>query len=357
MKTWNPQYKTLDHWRGIAALWVMIFHGFGAIYDKSLHPIANPLKSAAALGWLGVHIFFIISGYCIAASVYRLILNNRSIWSFIKNRAFRLLPVYWLAFLLTLIINLITSPLNGTGFWQNFPSWQEWIANILLIQSYVDIPPYVVVYWSLTVEVAFYLIVVGLLIIKDIISPKAAIFIGLLLGFISIFVYSPRILFLTYWSEFVCGVILFFSLLSTYQKNFFRRNVSFALILAMAGLSLWLNYTYYPNQLWYSAIFAICLYFLYFIDSKIADIKQIKWLQFIGLMSYSLYLIHVPFQSRVINLGLRFISINSPMIILLQIFGWVVALIASYVFYRLVEKPIIQWRYHQRNMEKTKTQL
>jgi peptidoglycan/LPS O-acetylase OafA/YrhL len=62
-KIWNPQYKSLDHWRGIAILWVMIFHGFGTTYDKSLHPLAESLKAVAAPGWLGVHLFFVISGF------------------------------------------------------------------------------------------------------------------------------------------------------------------------------------------------------------------------------------------------------------------------------------------------------
>ncbi|MGD1874831.1 MAG: acyltransferase family protein [Mastigocoleus sp.] len=350
---WNPQYKTLDHWRGFAAFWVVMYHGFAPLYDKNLHPIANLLKSLAKPGWLGVHIFFVISGYCIAVSVYRLFLKNGNAWTFIKNRAVRLLPVYWLSFLLALIINIITIPFNGTSFWENFPSWQEWIANILLIQPYVDITPYVVVYWSLAIEVAFYLIVTGLLIIQKIFNPKVAIFIGLFLGFLSIFIYLPRLPFLSYWCEFVCGVLLFFALLSNHNKNFSRRNLSLVLIILMMILSLWINYTYKQNQLWYSAIFTICLYNLYFIDSKIANIKQIKWLQLIGLMSYSLYLLHSPFQGKLINLGIRFIPINSSIIVLLQIFGWIVALIASYIFYRFVEKPLNDWRYRRKTLKIT----
>jgi peptidoglycan/LPS O-acetylase OafA/YrhL len=58
IRFWSPQYKTLDHWRGIAVLWVMIFHGFGTAYDQSLHPLAELIKSVAAPGWLGVHLFF-----------------------------------------------------------------------------------------------------------------------------------------------------------------------------------------------------------------------------------------------------------------------------------------------------------
>jgi peptidoglycan/LPS O-acetylase OafA/YrhL len=58
MPSWNPQYKTLDHWRGVAALWVMIFHGFGTVYNKPLHPLVDLVKSVAAPGWLAVHLFF-----------------------------------------------------------------------------------------------------------------------------------------------------------------------------------------------------------------------------------------------------------------------------------------------------------
>jgi peptidoglycan/LPS O-acetylase OafA/YrhL len=68
-------------------------------------------------------------------------------------------------------------------------------------------------------------------------------------------------------------------------------------------------------------------------------------------MSYSLYLLHVPFQGRVINLGSRFIPLDSPMMLLLQILGWAVAISVSFMFYRLIEKPLNDWR-HQRTITK-----
>ena len=186
MKIWNPHYKTLDHWRGFAALWVVLFHGFGSSYDKSLHPIVEPLKNIAQPGWLGVHIFFVISGYCIAASAYKIIIKNKTPWDFIKNRFLRLFPVYWLAFFLTIAINLIAAPFNHTGLWNNLPAtWQVWLGNIFLIQPYLQVPNYVVVYWSLVVEVAFYLVVSVLLFVATISNNKVAIFIGLILAFAS----------------------------------------------------------------------------------------------------------------------------------------------------------------------------
>ena len=42
---WNFRYKTLDHWRGFAALWVMLHHGFSPIHQDNLHPIVEFFKS------------------------------------------------------------------------------------------------------------------------------------------------------------------------------------------------------------------------------------------------------------------------------------------------------------------------
>lgn len=351
MKFWNPEYKTLEHWRGLAALWVMIFHGFGAIYHISLHPFLELLKSVAAPGWLGVHLFFVISGYCISASVYKLILKkNGNVWSFIRNRAWRLLPVYWIAFLVTIAFNFISSLFNKTSLWENLPSsWQGWIGNLFLIQPYLDTPFYVIVYWSLVVELEFYLLVACLLIIRNQISQRLAIFVGMLLGSISVFT-PPNLLltFLPFWCDFFCGVLLFTALLAKYNKKTIERNFSLYLIIVFGNLSILVDRILYNNQIWFSSIFALILYLLYFVDDKINEFKLTKWLKYIGMISYSLYLLHVPFQGRVINLGLRFISTDSPMVLCLQILGWSVAIVVSYIFYRLVEKPLNSWRHRQK---------
>jgi peptidoglycan/LPS O-acetylase OafA/YrhL len=349
-KIWNPQYKSLDHWRGIAILWVMIFHGFATTYDKSLHPLTELLKVVAAPGWLGVHLFFVISGYCIAANVYRLVLNNGSPWTFITNRAWRLMPVYWSAFLVTIVLNLVSSPFNRTSIGQNLPSsWQSWLGNVFLIQPYLKVPFYGVVYWTLVVEIRFYLIVAILLIIQKYINPKLALFIGLSLGFSSVFLASSsQGMILSHWCEFVCGVLVFSALLAKDQGKIYRHNLSLALILIFGIVSVWVNLNFFKSNLWFSSIFAIILYLLYYWDSKIDSIKEISWLKFLGVISYSLYLLHVPIQGRIINLGGRFISYESPRILLLQMLGWGVAIFMSYLFYRLVEKPLNDWRHRKK---------
>lgn len=347
MKIWNPQYKTLDHWRGIAALWVMLFHGFVPSYSQSVFLLVRPIQCIAKFGNLGVHLFFVISGYCISASVYKLIARNGSIWSFIKNRAFRLLPVYWIAFLFSIIIDLVSARLNNRHLWEHLPdSWQAWLGNILLIQPYLNVRLYVIVYWTLVVEVAFYLLVAVLLLTNKITNKRITLSLGLILGFASPFIYLESIEFLSLWGEFVCGVLLFFALLFKFNKNTYKQNIALLLILAMALMSI-VTISFYDrtNQLWFAALFSLMLYYLYTLDSKISKMAQLKWLGFIGIFSYSLYLLHVPLQARVLGLGTRFISYDSMLYLLLQIAGWALAILVSYIFYKCVEKPLNNWRY------------
>jgi peptidoglycan/LPS O-acetylase OafA/YrhL len=351
-KIWNPQYKILDHWRGIAALWVMMFHGFAG-YDNPanpFHPIVQILRAVAINGRLGVNIFFVVSGYCIAASAYKLAAKNGRVTAFLENRMWRIFPTYWSAFIVAIAINLISTIFNKTSIASNLPSsWQFWVAHIFLAQPYLKIENYVGVYWTLSVEVGFYLIVAILLIISKCVNQKVAIFSGLVLGFASVFMpLNIRWTFLIFWCEFICGSLVFSALLAKSQQKEQQHKISILLICIMALFGLWVNWHLKATTLWVSAMFALVLYFLYGIDSKIDSISQLNWLKFIGVMSYSLYLIHVPFQENVINLGLRFIPINSPLMLPLQILGWIVAITVAYIFYRLIEKPLCD-RRHQRN--------
>src|SRR5438552_1862097 len=65
-----PRYHSLDLWRGVACLLVILFHA--TFYARAGGPPADwPGWAHAALhwGWTGVPMFFVVSGYCIAASI------------------------------------------------------------------------------------------------------------------------------------------------------------------------------------------------------------------------------------------------------------------------------------------------
>lgn len=331
-------------------MWVMLFHGFGTTYNKTLHPITEGLKAIAEPGWIAVHLFFVISGYCITASLCSSFSKRETVWFFLKNRFWRLYPVYWLAFLFTLLLNVISSPFNHVEISNFIPgSWQWWIGNVFLIQPYLSVSHYVVVYWSLVIEVGFYLIAAVLFMIWNHFGIKPAALIGLILGTVSLYFNGTNIEIdvLGAWSEFLCGVLVYCALAARSQKHLLWQGLSLALITFLGTVSLWRNLIGGHSQLWFSALFALSLYFLYPLDNKLAKVKALNWLRFIGLMSYSLYLLHVPLQGRVINVGTRFISVESPNFLILQVVGWVVAIAISFLFYYLAENPLNRWRHKQ----------
>ena len=109
----------------------------------------------------------------------------------------------------------------------------------------------------------------------------------------------------------------------------------------------WSQFSLNGNKIWFSALFAVALYGLYSFDQKIGNIQWLKWLQATGVMSYPLYLLHVPFQSKVVNLGARLFEVDSFWGLIVQILGWMLSLTLSYAFFRIVEKPMNKWRKHR----------
>lgn len=357
MASWNARYYTLDHWRGIAALWVMLFHGFGTTYQNRLHPLSEGLKVISQPGWLAVHLFFVISGYCITASLHRAKAQQETVWDFLKNRFWRLYPTYWLAFLGTILLNLIALPFNQVALNQVLPnSWQWWLGNALLIQPYLGVSSYVVVYWSLVIEVGFYLMAAGLFVVWNRWGAKPAAAIGLLLGIISLGLQGTALQMSPFgaWSEFLCGALVYQALAARSQNHPLRQSLALAWIGFLGAVSLWQNSSGGHSQLWFSALAALGLYFLYPVDRQLAQFKAFNWLRSIGLISYSLYLLHVPLQGRVINLGSRLISVESPGFLILQVVGWVIAIGISYLFYTLVENPLNTWRHQHYTLTKNR---
>jgi peptidoglycan/LPS O-acetylase OafA/YrhL len=148
----NPSERghvaALDLLRLVAVLSVMLFHfGFngppgptGAVY------VALPgLSAFARYGYLGVQLFFVISGFVIAHSA-----ENRGQLDFAIGRVARIYPAFVVCMSATFLVTLtFGAPAFAT-------SWQQWAANLIigapaLHQPYIDN-----VYWTLLLELTFY---------------------------------------------------------------------------------------------------------------------------------------------------------------------------------------------------------
>jgi peptidoglycan/LPS O-acetylase OafA/YrhL len=148
---------TLDGWRAIAILAVIIHHAtVSHVYPGGAYASGRGLWLSRLLGDYGVAIFFALSGFLICT---RLLQEHRktdriSLKSFYLRRAFRILPPY---FLYLAILGVIAA----AGVIQVEPI--EWISCAFFFRNYVPgpTPPFTGWYtghfWSLSIEEHFYL--------------------------------------------------------------------------------------------------------------------------------------------------------------------------------------------------------
>src|ERR1700689_3642421 len=103
--------ESLDGLRGIAILLVFFFH----YLPRNLY---NPLSWLASLGWSGVDLFFVLSGFLITGILYDTRGSSNFFKVFYARRALRLFPLYFLAVGLVLFASVILrAPMN----WKAIP--------------------------------------------------------------------------------------------------------------------------------------------------------------------------------------------------------------------------------------------
>jgi peptidoglycan/LPS O-acetylase OafA/YrhL len=141
--------ESLDGLRGIAILLVFFFHYL------TRNPY-NPLSWFASLGWSGVDLFFVLSGFLITGILYDTRESTNFFRVFYTRRALRLFPVYFLAVGIVLsAAALLHTPMS----WKALPFY-IYGANIMLglRDGVPNFGPYFqcVHFWSLSLEEQFY---------------------------------------------------------------------------------------------------------------------------------------------------------------------------------------------------------
>jgi peptidoglycan/LPS O-acetylase OafA/YrhL len=133
----------LDALRGLAALAVVMFH-YTTRYDQLYGHVSE--MPAVPSGHYGVQLFFCISGFVIFMTLDRC----RSLTDFAVSRFSRLFPAYWVA------IGLTTLFVTAGGMAELIRTPEEIFVNLSMMQSYLHVEAVDGVYWTLSIELAFY---------------------------------------------------------------------------------------------------------------------------------------------------------------------------------------------------------
>ncbi|WP_413171852.1 acyltransferase family protein [Anabaena azotica] len=142
----KTRFLELDVLRGIAAFSVVLFHYTSEYSTQFKH--SPDLNFYFGYGRHGVELFFIISGFVILMTLD----NTKRGLDFIVGRLSRLYPAYWVAVIITFVVVKISKlPVKEVNI-------LEALCNLTMMQGFFGIPNVDGVYWTLKVELCFYLL-------------------------------------------------------------------------------------------------------------------------------------------------------------------------------------------------------
>lgn len=372
---------TLELARGLAALWVFMFH-----IQDSIEAASPALGALAAYGHLGVPMFFVISGYCLYASASGSYMPGKRN-AFLKRRALRIYPPFWAAILVALaspfVVEALSSLKSGSFVfpspkWLSFGFW-EWLQTISLTRVFWNtggdlqaaFNPINAVFWTLAIEIQFYIVVYAALWFgRHWLRVLVAVF-GLSLVSLAIPAVRDSGLFLPYWPAFCFGL----SLRHLYVTDRAPRGVFgrasgavcvpvLAGILTAFGIFVSVNPDPVPASagdhivsqfLPFALLVAVALWFAGEVERAANELGEsmplrvlrysIQPLLLAGACSYSLYLIHGRIYMITEMFVRRLVPYGELLYPLLTIIGTVAV---AYAFYLCVERPFMSSNYKAR---------
>jgi peptidoglycan/LPS O-acetylase OafA/YrhL len=309
----QDKLQSVEILRGLAALAVTWFHLTMGHYSQSW------VGATGSYGWLGVEVFFVISGFVIPFSLYSSQYQTRSYGRFLLRRLVRLEPPYLASIVLVILLGFASS--LAPGFQGDSPAYSvpQVLSHLLYLIPFTDYSWLNVVYWTLAYEFAFYLIS-GL---TFVVLWRAHLAFTILFA-LAIFAMIGATT--HHWDT---KIFLFLMGISCCRMHVGRDPLSIFLA-CLAGTSALMIYL----GDWQSALAgsATALAIPY---ARFPKWRPLLWL---GAISYSLYLTHVPIGGRVVNLGKRFIEGEWSQLAL-SLVALAVSLLCAWVFFKVVESP------------------
>ncbi|QDV36466.1 acyltransferase family protein [Tautonia plasticadhaerens] len=368
----NPRYALLDAFRGVACLMVVLHHaGFALLAGETPEPgafeeVGRWLNLVLRRLDLGVPLFFVISGYCIAASVDATRRRGSSPARFVARRVWRIYPPYWaaLAWFLLVTIGLqrlglerllcCHSPFGLELILPQDLTAPQWAGNVTLTETWRHLVGggpakiFTRVAWSLCFEEQFYFLCFLLLIVasKRLFSAMGWLTLAIVLVRVAAAdVGMIRYLegtFVDLWHQFAVGLAVYWRL-NVPSEPWKDRAVEAALVgMAVVGFSARI-----PNQpVAYStgttALFGLLLIGLKDRDAWICSRSWMRPMTFLGRRSYSVYLYHLP-VTTVGTFGMHELGITDfwPRALVTVPLVSTLAVLISCGFFQLVERHFL----------------
>jgi peptidoglycan/LPS O-acetylase OafA/YrhL len=343
----------IDALRGIAAMAVVGNH----LYYKNLVPMGaatlpGPLHWIFANGHLGVPVFFVLSGFVIPYAIGKRVVTPRYAGTFVVRRSLRLDPAYWATIAFALLMLAVSARFMKGSLAEvvPFPSGAKIGAHLLYAQDLLGHGNIVGAFWTLCIEFQFYLSFIALLLVvhwlgarDPAVDPRIGWRHALL--FAPLFLWSVAVnaqllpdplegLFVQHWYAFCLGAALTWVVQRRMPEWVFFACLALVLAAAIAA----------PTDRAITALATASVIWGVWRAGKLGAWTLGRPLQFLGAISYSLYLIHIDVGSRAVRVLARYLApqdrLWATVVVLLA--GIAASTVAAYVLYRLVERPTVR---------------
>lgn len=353
-----PTYHTLDAWRGVASLWVVAYHMSLVILVSYPALIALPLYRFAGFGSLGVQMFFVISGYCIANAGYKCLDRDQGFLPFMSARLRRIYPPMWFALTFAAALSALAALLVSTHHIKSsvmaehgvlHQSLSYYISNLTLTQGLSRQPFLLAQCWTLCYEMAFYLLIGLMLVPSMVFRPRLPLLtmLHVLTSFVLILlILVPRWVGYPFdlWPQFGLGILVFDVLTHPARKapKVWMMIVSTLVLVFVSAHSYLIGMFGESSQ----TSFLFCLLFagvivcLYKYEIKFQTILPVKLLMSVGVFSYSLYLTHT-FIIGVVNQALKALHLHSSYHLAIFFVFMILSVGFARLFFHFFERPFM----------------
>jgi len=350
--------KELDGLRFLAAFPVVIQHlservirSTGISFSQGTEFYVSSFL--ASRGFVGVYIFFIVSGFVVALPFANHLLYNSvkvDTWQYYKNRFSRIIPPYAVALISFFIVLLLLRYYTFSELWSHFLASLFFLHN-LIFNGWSPINPTI---WTLEIQVQFYCLMPFLALLiysfRSTSYRRSIILIVILL----LHLYQGYSGILTGWGYlnilgnlqyFLAGIFLadiyLVEWINGYSKSYIYDLVAIGTIIGALFAWNWDHNIY--NRL----LFLLLLFFFFYSMFRSMIINRFlsnKWIMMLGSMCFTIYLVHLPLAELFIYFTKNIRVTNSLGInILIQFLLYLpVLILVSTAYFILIEKPTMK---------------
>jgi peptidoglycan/LPS O-acetylase OafA/YrhL len=357
----SSRITELDGLRGVAIFMVMSFHYINNQLHEATTVPARVLYKLTSYGWVGVDLFFVLSGYLIGSILIANSYSQNLFTTFYVRRIARIFPTYYLLVICFLVMTSLPS-LNANDFLTGnrvLPDWSylTFTNNIYMAWLNNMGNKAMSISWSIAIEEQFYLIfplviyllrktryLPAVLIVAIVAAP---VFRSMFAGWI-----APYVLLMCRMDSIAAGALVAYCGIN-YDLGDVVRKYRFHLLGALLGLIGVCGMAYYlfhdigsVRHTLFAFCFAIILLFSLTMKKWVLiALLRNKWLVFVGTISYSLYLFHylVLGLTHQLMSGNADIGMHNSRDLMVTVIAFVISILLASLLYKFVEKPIMKY--------------